>query len=214
MVAVRTTDVAFIVMMAGPVITGVETLMDQMSVRIEDNSRDNASIEPAKRAWRKVLEAIASGEGLESAKAELASVYCNEILALPEAEREKIADVDQVAREVAEGEVAAIADILGIRYLLRSNPAPTLQQVKVPVLALYGELDKQVFPDSNSAAARAALESGSNSDFTVVIVPKANHLFQTAVTGRVDEYATLKEEFTPGFLETIYNWIVAHTQAQ
>ncbi|HJY63230.1 MAG TPA: alpha/beta hydrolase, partial [Ignavibacteria bacterium] len=53
-----------------------------------------------------------------------------------------------------------------------------------------------------------ALKKGANKDYKVVIIPKANHLFQEATTGSPSEYATLKKEFIPGFLETVSEWIL------
>ncbi len=212
MVAARTTDVAFIVMLAGPVVPGAETLMDQMRIMIEDNTQSVENIEPAKQAWRKVFEAIANGQDLEAAKKDMEGVYRDIILALPEDEQAAWGDVDRYVRDSVESQVATFANDPAMRYIIRYNPAPTLQQVKVPVLALYGELDRQVLPESNSAAARSALEAGHNPDYTIRIIPQANHLFQSAVTGKTDEYSALKKEFTPGFLETIYNWISAHNR--
>jgi hypothetical protein len=67
--------------------------------------------------------------------------------------------------------------------------------------------------DQNSPALEAALKKAKNSDVTVKIFPKANHLFQEAVTGSVEEYATLPTDFVPGFLDTIVDWLLARVKA-
>jgi hypothetical protein len=41
----------------------------------------------------------------------------------------------------------------------------------------------------------------------VIVFEGANHLFQPAVTGGVDEYAFLAREFVPGFSDAIAGWI-------
>ena len=51
-----------------------------------------------------------------------------------------------------------------------------------------------------------------NSDVTVSIYPKANHLFQEAVTGSPDEYAALDKEYLPGFLDEITAWILERVE--
>jgi hypothetical protein len=48
-----------------------------------------------------------------------------------------------------------------------------------------------------------------NPDQQVVVFDGANHLFQAAVTGSVEEYATLPGEFTGGFTDSIAEWILA-----
>jgi len=45
-------------------------------------------------------------------------------------------------------------------------------------------------------------------------VPKANHLYQEARTGSASEYATLKKEFAPGFLDAVGQWVVLQTKAR
>jgi hypothetical protein len=73
---------------------------------------------------------------------------------------------------------------------------------------LFGELDLQVPPSQNKKPMEEALEKGGNKDYKVIVFPKANHLFQSAITGSPGEYATLPKEFVPGFLDTVKDWIV------
>jgi uncharacterized protein len=75
----------------------------------------------------------------------------------------------------------------------------------VPVLAIFGGKDIQVDATS-STDALAALDLDPDL-WTIVTLPDANHLFQAAETGNVDEYATLPFEFTAEFIPTILNWL-------
>ena len=70
----------------------------------------------------------------------------------------------------------------------------TLEKVRVPVLAVTGERDLQVVPaGENLAAIAAALKAGGNKDYTVVEVPKLNHLFQMSETGSPAEYGRIED---------------------
>jgi pimeloyl-ACP methyl ester carboxylesterase len=71
------------------------------------------------------------------------------------------------------------------------DPAAGYAAFDGPVLALFGTLDSQVTAEMNAPAAEEAL--AGNDDAAVVVVEGANHLFQTAETGEVTEYATLQE---------------------
>ena len=60
----------------------------------------------------------------------------------------------------------------------------------------------------NQEALELTLEQANHREYTTVIMPGANHLFQKAVTGSPTEYAQLDREFLPGFLDLITNWIL------
>ncbi len=47
----------------------------------------------------------------------------------------------------------------------------------------------------------------------VIVFPGANHLFQSARTGAVEEYAMLPKEFTPGFLDSLSAWMLGVTMS-
>lgn len=211
MVAVRTTDVAFIVMLAGPVLPGTDTLLDQMRIRIRDNAHSEAEYNTHVALWEELLQMAASGQELDAVRPMMEKVYRETIQGLPESERPPAGEIEKVVQEIVEGDIRFL-DNPEMRFFLAHDPASTLQEVNIPVLALYGELDKQVFPESHSAAARKVLETGASPDFTILVIPQANHLFQSAITGKVDEYTSLKKEFVPGFLDIISGWILTHTQ--
>jgi len=98
-----------------------------------------------------------------------------------------------------------------MRFFLTYDPAPTLTNVKCPVLAINGEKDLQVPPKENLPAIENALKAGGNKDYTVKELPGLNHLFQTAGTGSPSEYAKIEETISPDALEIIGNWISEHT---
>jgi pimeloyl-ACP methyl ester carboxylesterase len=96
------------------------------------------------------------------------------------------------------------------RKLMAYDPAPTLRAVKAPILALNGTKDLQVIADLNLTAIKAA--TSANLDATVVALPGLNHMFQTAKTGAIGEYADIEETIAPVALKTIGEWVVAHTR--
>jgi fermentation-respiration switch protein FrsA (DUF1100 family) len=98
------------------------------------------------------------------------------------------------------------------RSLLLFDPAAAIAKVRCPVLALFGERDSQVPPSLNLLPLTSALESSENRDYSVVKMPGLNHLFQTARTGLVTEYASIEETFAPAALNLISLWIQRHTR--
>ena len=87
------------------------------------------------------------------------------------------------------------------------DPSSALEQVKCPVLALFGEKDMTLDPEQNATAMKKALGKARNHDVKIKILPGLNYLFQKAQTGLANEYASLGEPMSPAALETIGTWI-------
>lgn len=94
-----------------------------------------------------------------------------------------------------------------LRDLLVADPTTDWRKVTCPVLALNGSLDVQVPPRSLEGLARA-LKAGGNAKVETEVLPGLNHGFQTAKTGRVDEYGELEETFAPVALARIAAFIL------
>jgi len=99
------------------------------------------------------------------------------------------------------------------RYFLDYDPVPALQKTKCPVLALSGEKDLRVPPKENLPLIKKALEEGENKDVQVRELPGLNHLFQHCVTGLPTESRAIEETFAPEALQAISDWIAKHTGA-
>jgi len=77
---------------------------------------------------------------------------------------------------------------------------------KVPTLALFGKLDNNIVAEKNKAAWEAALKAGGNRDYTLRVLPKANHLQLEAKVGSNAEMASL-QRFVPTYFSTIQEWL-------
>ena len=95
-----------------------------------------------------------------------------------------------------------------MRFALNYDPAPTLREVRCPVLAIDGSLDRQVPAEQNLPAIRAAL--AGNPDAEVDELPGLNHAFQTAKTGAMGEYGEIEETIAPLALDTVTTWVLKH----
>jgi len=93
-----------------------------------------------------------------------------------------------------------------IRRMYLYDPGPTLRQLQVPTLALFGELDNNIIAGKNRAAWEAALTAGGNRDYLLKVMPKANHLQWEANIGSNAEMPSLKR-FVPEYFTTIEDWL-------
>jgi hypothetical protein len=93
-----------------------------------------------------------------------------------------------------------------IRRLYFYDPAPTLRHLQTPVLAVFGELDNNILAEKNKAAWEAALKAGGNRDYTLRILPSANHMQLEAKIGSNAEITSLKR-FVPAYFTTVHDWL-------
>ncbi len=95
---------------------------------------------------------------------------------------------------------------------LDHDPGADWAKVTAPVLAIYGGKDVQVDEAQNAGPMLSGLLQAPTTDYTLVVLPDANHLMQPAITGNIDEYATLPATYTPDLLPTVGDWILRHVQ--
>jgi pimeloyl-ACP methyl ester carboxylesterase len=91
------------------------------------------------------------------------------------------------------------------------DPAPTLRRLRVPTLALFGALDNNILPEKNHAAWESALRTSGNRDYTLRILPSANHLLLEAKVGSNSEMASL-QRFVPGYALTVREWLATRVR--
>lgn len=93
------------------------------------------------------------------------------------------------------------------RYFIKYDPAVYMMKLKVPVLAINGSTDIMVKAGPNLANWKELLQKGGNKKVTVVELEGLNHLLQHSKTGLPQEYATIKETIAPEALEAIGKWL-------
>jgi pimeloyl-ACP methyl ester carboxylesterase len=206
MVATRSTDVAFIVLLSGPALTGERILIAQAEAIGRAEGRTPEQIASNARVQQLLFATARLNKGWEQAAGAVRAEVRAAINQLPEAQRKAIPDVERLVERQAQGQVA-FASSPWFRFFLDYDPAPTLARVTCPVLAVFGERDLQVPVESNRAVMQEIARKSPARQFTIEVIPAANHLYQSATTGSSTEYARLKKEFAPGFVETLLGWL-------
>jgi len=99
-----------------------------------------------------------------------------------------------------------------IRAGLIADAPATWRKVSCPALVLNGTLDHQVPATENVGGMLAALHAGGNRKVESAILLSLNHAFQTAKTGREDEYPNIEETIAPAALEKIAGFVVRQSR--
>jgi pimeloyl-ACP methyl ester carboxylesterase len=202
--ATRSADVAFLVLMAGPAVTGEQIMYRQSELIARVMGASDEAIARSREQQQRLFAIIRQEKDPATAEKKL-----RESLDLT------LSEVKPGERASAEAAVKAQLQTLltpWFRFFLTYDPAPGLAKLHQPVLAIAGSLDLQVPPDQNLPVIEKMLKAAGNKDFEIVRLPGLNHLFQTAQTGSPMEYARIEETIAPAALETIANWILRHTR--
>lgn len=67
-------------------------------------------------------------------------------------------------------------------------------------------------PRENPAAIESALVEAGNRDYSLEVLPKLNHMFQTSQTGSMVEWGSIEETIALSALALIGDWIESHVQ--
>ena len=206
-VAARSTDVAFIVLLAGMGQRGEDVLYSQTELIQKAAGTDPETIKHANELQKRIY-AIVKTQHDTTRLGELINEEITRFVAgLNETQRK--------AFEPTESTIKALQPMFRtpwFRYFVMFDPSTVLKKVTVPVLALNGELDLQVPYKENLDLIAAGLKGANNKDVTTKSFPKLNHLFQTAQTGALSEYFKIEETMSPEVLKTISDWILARAK--
>jgi len=183
MVALRSKDVAFEVLLAGPGVTGEQILYEQAATLAQTQGASPEQVAQARTQQERIY-------GVLKSETDVAVM------------RDRI-------RAISGDASAQALTSPWFRFFLTYDPATALGAVKIPTLALNGEKDVQVPFKQNLPAIEAALKAGGNTDGTCRSFQNLNHLFQTSKTGLPSEYALIEETMAPVVLEVIADWILA-----
>jgi pimeloyl-ACP methyl ester carboxylesterase len=205
MASMRSEQVAFVVLLAGPGLTGAEILELQSELVNRAEGTPEEVIELNRSVQNRLFQVVREEPDREAAAPRLRAVLEEALAELPDDLREAMGPAANP--EALDAQVAQV-NSPWFRFFLQYDPRPTLAKVNVPVLALNGEKDLQVPAQVNLREIRSALERGGNPDVTARLLPSLNHLFQEAETGSPSEYARIPQTMSPVVLEAVSDWIL------
>lgn len=187
--AIRAKDMAFLISVSGAGIPAAETTIDQARNEMTARGMRPQVVAQIVSIMQLQNEFARTGEGWEA--------YA--------AAREKLA----AAIGPPPDTFPATPDHSYWRFIRRLyfyDPAPALRQLQVPTLALFGERDDNILAEKNKTAWETSLKAGGHRDYTLRVIPGANHIHLEAKIGSNAEMATL-QRFVPAYFTTIREWL-------
>jgi dipeptidyl aminopeptidase/acylaminoacyl peptidase len=196
-VAGKNVDVAFVVLLAGPALPGEQIVYEQQKLILLQSGMSEEQANEARLSQEEIFTVLKTETDSAKRNEKLKEIMSNGMYNLMNDELKT--SIDNQVKTV---------DNKWFRFFLTYDPYPALTKLTCPVLALNGEKDLQVPPQSNLPLIEKALKEARNENFKIMEVPGVNHLFQTCKTGAVTEYAEIEETISPSVLEILKDWIV------
>ncbi len=207
MVASKSKDIQFIVLMAGTAVPGKELLLSQQAAIIKASGLSDAVIQQRTKENSAMFDLVLKTEDKQTLRAELRTSLRN---ILKNDTTNNITE-GAAADQLVETKVNQLTSPWMLQFI-KYDPALALEKVKCPVLAVNGEKDLQVASKENLAAIKKALAKGGNKNLTTMEFPGLNHLFQECKTGLPSEYETIEQTFSPLALDVITKWVITQTK--
>jgi len=201
-VAAKSKDVSFIILLAGTGIQGDKLLLLQEELISRVNGVSETDIKKSIEKNSKLFEMVVKSNDTMKLKTDLTNLINESLKNDTSAEMLNGMTKD----EFVSMQVNQISSPW-MQYFIKFDPATTLEKVKCPVLAINGEKDLQVPPKENLTAIKNALAKGGNKNVTIKELPNLNHLFQECITGSPNEYSSIEQTFSPTALDEITKWI-------
>jgi alpha/beta superfamily hydrolase len=207
MVANKSKNISFIILLAGTGIPGDELLLLQQELIGRASGISEDDLKKSKITNTEVFGIVKNATNSDQMKKDITNYITKSIKSDPES---KIPDGISES-EFISMQVSQITNPW-MQFFIKYNPALALEKVNCPVLALNGDKDLQVPSKVNLEAINKALIKGGNKKVTIKELPNLNHIFQECKTGLPEEYSEIEQTISPSALTEILNWIQIQTK--
>lgn len=174
MAAVQSDAVAFIVMLAGPAVSIAQQNVHSVLYNLRANHLPESEIEEAVAHVKLFNRVLCTGD-----EASWASFQRS----LEKGRNAAWSDYAWNLDKPPDKETAR-----SIRAEMERDPLPTLQQIKCPLLAIFGTSDNVVPPRENATLMADAFLEVGKTNYKIEIVPEATHIFTKSATGADHEF--------------------------
>ncbi|MEL7496272.1 MAG: alpha/beta fold hydrolase [Planctomycetota bacterium] len=198
MVANQTDKVAFNILLAGPGVDGATIINSQSKAIAAGMGASPEQLALSASLNKRLFKIIRDNQDQEDIKDALLAEF-----------DQWLETLDEPERTAAAASRSAISQFSGAWYrnFIVYDPAPALAKNRCPTLAILGGKDLQVLQDVNQSAIQEALDKNGVAGNELVVFDDANHLFQTAKTGLLNEYETIDQTIKPEVLDKFVTWI-------
>jgi pimeloyl-ACP methyl ester carboxylesterase len=213
MVAAQSSDVAYMILLAAHVVVDIDALVNRSALQLHADGATQAMITHDRHVRKQVFSIVKNELNYSIAENRLRDVITAYWKQLPEEQKHEAVKLYFAFTPERMTRFIAMYNSPWFRYFFGDHGIAALKQITIPILALSGEFD-WITPVSDLAIITSSLKQANNQDYTITVLPKLNHSFQTCQTGALAEYAIIEETFAPFALNTMTDWILKRISKQ
>lgn len=196
-------DVAFLILRVPSALPVTENILYEIESNLRRDNFSEADIAKALALRQLIHRTILNNSGWEELKSEIDKARTEKWFPLVRAGW-------FFSLKIPPDEAAA----KGLRDPLTYDPLPILESIKIPVLALNGELDEAVPTKRSVPIFEQALRKAGNKDFTVRVLPHAGHNFLETSKPYGQEEFVRKKRYVAGYWDTVAGWLRQHLNSR
>ena len=195
-VAADNSDVSFIILIAGPGVSGVEIQKQQVDSFAPMMGLSPEQIEEEKQNIEQIAAIVRENDLGEELNKKITEFFLSK---MPEGDTFMGMNKDEfITQKLIE------INRPWYKYFIDHDPVEFLKEVSVPILAINGSKDIQVSPQNLEYIREA---TSHNNQVTITKYPGMNHLFQKCSTCMMAEYSTIETTISPIVLNDMSTWI-------
>ncbi len=208
-VASQSLDVAFMVSMAASVSNDV---ISHFEMQLKADGATEQFLE-SERKMRKELFDIINTQSEIDAQISLTALLKSHVDNMSDEQRTEAKKLPFAITGDNYQHMIAMFNSPGYRFYLKTDSLDFISKVKIPVLAINGDLDFFIAAKTALPKIEQGLKMAGNKNFTIKAIPNQNHWFQECKTGALSEYGTIKETINESTLKLISDWISKTAQS-
>ena len=206
-VASKSSDVAFVVSLAGAVINDIDGILHQTAGQLKADGATDEFIAFDRIIRKQILQTVMTllADDAQAQLLPLVKVYLD---GMTDEQKAQAAKLPFAITEQKYQHTLGFYNSVWNRYYLHIDILKLLSTINVPVLAINGTLDFITDVQLALNKIEQGLQVAGNSDVTVVAIPNQNHWFQECKTGALAEYGAIQETMHDSTLQLIADWIL------
>jgi ubiquinone/menaquinone biosynthesis C-methylase UbiE/alpha/beta superfamily hydrolase len=207
MVASQSSDLAFVVSMAGAVATTIDDVLGNSAAQLKADGATTEFVAFDAIIRKQILQAVTTLSESD-AQAKLLPLVKTYVERMTDEQKALAATLPFAITEKNYEYLVATFNSPWYRFYLHINSLDFISKVTVPVLAINGTLDFITDARLTLPIIEQGLKIAGNYDGTVIAIPNQNHWFQQCATGALAEYGAIQESMHESTLQLIADWIL------
>lgn len=197
--ATQSHDVAFVIAVSGPGVSPGEQMIFYFENQLRQKGLSGDELSEASALRRQIWNCLSTGAACDAARTAVKSAKSKSFYATLAAQDDHLFETFDNAEDEREDR--------WFRAEMNYDPTVALRKLSVPALFIFGDQDRLVPVARSVQIIRDTMAASGHRDVTIKVFAGADHVIRVRGADGISGFA-------PQYLETMQDWLRAHTHAQ